>query len=528
MSRARLELEERLRELAPAFKAGIEPPDSLHVSIMARATAIPEQARRSIVRELSIAMALIVFVALMAFGFSRLHSMPPGLVKRSPSPSPVSGVIPWLPLAANADKAQPPKILWPDQAAQDIRQTVTDVTPVLLPSTIPAGLQAQLYDDASSFSVNYVATDGRKISFAIVVPNPAPGTGNVRQTRPLYRGVRADYQVDDATIPTSHRWLMWNEPGPSVQGQPGVPYFLSTEGLTESQFWTVANSVGPIPAPKAVRPCGVGDLYAVSNGGNGATGHVIYSIALANHSSTPCAVTGFPGLKLIDNQGLVVPLEVVDEAGGVMGTGNGQIASGVLQANQLAPVAHQGGAYAYVEFEWYFCGRTPPAISAVDLSLPGSSRSVRVPLLNEGGPSIPSRCDDPSMGKRLLLGPIQPPAADQVVTASPQWQVALIAPTQMAAGTTVDYTVTLTNISNSPIVFDTCPTYDEGFTPTALVAYQLNCGALNPVQPGASLTFAMRFTVSPKTAAGPEKFLWALRGPDMSASAAQLVSVTAR
>jgi hypothetical protein len=86
--------------------------------------------------------------------------------------------------------------------------------------------------------------------------------------------------------------------------------------------------------------------------------------------------------------------------------------------------------------------------------------------------------------------------------------------------------VTLTNISNSPIVFDTCPAYDEGFTPYALVAYQLNCGALNPVQPGASITFAMRFTVSPKTSAGPEKFLWVLRGPDMSASAGQVVTVT--
>ena len=39
---------------------------------------------------------------------------------------------------------------------------------------------------------------------------------------------------------------MWSEPGtmtnPELAG-PGVPYFLSASGLTDSEFWQVANSL---------------------------------------------------------------------------------------------------------------------------------------------------------------------------------------------------------------------------------------------------------------------------------------------
>jgi hypothetical protein len=36
---------------------------------------------------------------------------------------------------------------------------------------------------------------------------------------------------------------------PALQVKPayGVPYILSTQGLTEAAFWQVANSMGPAP-----------------------------------------------------------------------------------------------------------------------------------------------------------------------------------------------------------------------------------------------------------------------------------------
>ena len=38
---------------------------------------------------------------------------------------------------------------------------------------------------------------------------------------------------------------MWNEPGTwsPPNGLPGVPYFLATTGFSETDFWSMANSV---------------------------------------------------------------------------------------------------------------------------------------------------------------------------------------------------------------------------------------------------------------------------------------------
>lgn len=369
MSGPDVELEERLRQLAPVFKDGIEPPATLHVSVMA-ATAAPHSPvrRPTMLRDLSLTAALIAFVALLAFGFSRLHAVPPGPIKPPPSASPAARVIPWIPTPATPLKLQSPRTLAVDQAAQDVRQTVTNVTPVLLPAAIPSGFQAQLYDDDRSFSAKYVAADGRQIMFSIVVPNPGPGNANVKQSRPTYRGVRADYQVDDGAVPTSHRWLMWNEPGTALDGQPGVPYFLTTDGFTETEFWTIANSIGPIPAP-----------------------------------ATPAA--------------------------------------------------------------------PPPAL-------------------------------------RVTLAGV---------------------PDTLVAGQTLRYTVTITNESGAPLWSETCPDYEQGFTPGGLDSYALNCAPLGRLEAGASATFAMEFTLrpSPKGPTGPQHFMWRLHGTYTGGSASKAVTVSA-
>jgi hypothetical protein len=64
--------------------------------------------------------------------------------------------------------------------------------------------------------------------------------------------VNALYQVDSKSPPTSRKFIDWGEPGtasPNLQIKPeyGVPYYLSTEGLTEAEFWPVANSIGVVP-----------------------------------------------------------------------------------------------------------------------------------------------------------------------------------------------------------------------------------------------------------------------------------------
>jgi hypothetical protein len=476
-------------------------------------------------RELSLAAALVAFVGLLAFGFSRLHSVTPGPVKHSPSPSPVSRVIPWIATPATPLKGQSPKTLTVEQAAQDVRRTVTDVKPLLLPGTaIPSGFQAQLYDDNGGFSVVYLSADGRKITFSIVVPNPAPGTANARQSQLVYHGVRADYQVDDATVPTSHRWLMWNEPGTPIGGQPGVPYFLTTDGFTETEFWAIAKSVGPISAAATPPTCRLADLYIGWFAGNGAGGHILSTVGIANHGNTACSLTGYPGISLITAQGSAVSLPLQQASGGWVGPTAGGPA--VLQPKQSEPVPYTRFDGASFTFEWWYCDGTQPQVSGADITLPGVAGVRRMTF---GGPGTGSRCDTPAQGRMLLVGPIQSTADDSVSLTPPALRVTLAGvPDTLVAGQTLHYQVTITNASSAPIAFDTCPAYDEGFTPDALVSYVLNCAPVGRLDAGASATFAMEFTVRPypKAPTGQQKFLWRLHGFFTDASATRLLNVS--
>jgi len=148
-------------------------------------------------------------------------------------------------------------VMTPDQAAAVVRGTVKNTRPVLLPTVLPDnGYDAGLYADADGFNIRYQSDQRDKsIDFGIVAPNPPPGGSasqatavkfrNALPTKSTARGY-AEYFVYDPTSPTSQRWLMWTEPGtmanPDLAGG-GVPYFLATSGLTDKEFWQVANSL---------------------------------------------------------------------------------------------------------------------------------------------------------------------------------------------------------------------------------------------------------------------------------------------
>ncbi len=129
-----------------------------------------------------------------------------------------------------------------------IRATVTGANPLVLPSTIPADWSAVVTNLSSSFfSVVYTSPDGTKeVDFAIIVPNPGPPGPHGSQVNPVFHDDKNSlYQVQDTTQPLTPRFLMWNEPGTWAEpnGLPGVPYALSTTGLTEVEFWATANSL---------------------------------------------------------------------------------------------------------------------------------------------------------------------------------------------------------------------------------------------------------------------------------------------
>jgi hypothetical protein len=129
-----------------------------------------------------------------------------------------------------------------------IRLTVTGAHPLLLPSAIPQDWSAVVTNLGTSFfSVTYKSPDATKeVDFAIVVPNPGPPGPRGSQRNPRFHGdLHSLYQVGDKTQRSSPRFLMWNEPGTwsEPNGLPGVPYALSTTGLTDAEFWAIANSL---------------------------------------------------------------------------------------------------------------------------------------------------------------------------------------------------------------------------------------------------------------------------------------------
>jgi hypothetical protein len=158
----------------------------------------------------------------------------------------------WTLLKAGPSSAPPPNApattMTPAEAETFIRKLVTTARPVLVPSQLPAGfVEASVNAAADNFTVEYRTPQRDKsIYFGIVVANPPPGTKQTVTRAVTFRGVTAQYQVYDPASPLSQRWLMWNEPGTMAQQMtkaPGLPYFLSTDGLTDQEFWQLANSL---------------------------------------------------------------------------------------------------------------------------------------------------------------------------------------------------------------------------------------------------------------------------------------------
>ena len=169
------------------------------------------------------------------------RTVQPGNVIPSPAPSGASITV---------------KALSPAAAEALIRKTVTATSPVLLPASLPPGMDANVDVSSEYFSVTY-RTDQRdkEIDLGSVVANPPPGSAASADTSVPFRHSMAmkyrpsgyaEYFVYDPTDPTSNRWLMWIEPGTMSAGgtpQSGVSYFLFARGLTDAEFWQVANSL---------------------------------------------------------------------------------------------------------------------------------------------------------------------------------------------------------------------------------------------------------------------------------------------
>jgi hypothetical protein len=455
---------------------------------------------------------------------------------RGPAENPK--VIPWI---STRDVYHPNEItssmrfLSAGQAANAIKATVAQVDPLLLPTAIPADSDAYLAADRSRFNVTYVSKAAEQRVFVSVgTTDPPPLEPRSAVSTIPFRKTLARYGVDEPSVAGSYRSLMWTEPG-TWTGQAdvqGVPYFLSATGMTDVQFWQLANSVGPIPWPPVPGPCQATDLDAIFGGGNGAGGHVIYSVLFGNHGTAPCSLQGSPQLFLTVDDGSVVANRQIDSNPTVPVPA----APVVLKPAMPAPVPNQAvSGHAVLVFEWNYCPGPAPMVTGLLLNLPGGGGKVGV-RMGQWGPGwlSPSRCDDdPIQGHVLEVGPFQAAAPHEPGQTLPeQLAVGLHAPSSVIAGQPLHYDVTLTNVSGAPFHFDRCPAYREAMdtVPRKMVVgiYELNCVSVGTLAPNGTVTFAMVLEIPVDAPTGPQELSWRYGDFLTDGGAATTITVSSR
>ena len=190
------------------------------------------------------AICTVVAIALVA---CRSSSSAPTSSSGVQSPATATATITPIP----NDKTTVVAGLTPAQAADLIARTVTGSRPLLFPNAIPDGWTGEAsFPDHSDFFVRFASPDGSKmLSFALIAANGREPEAHTVQTEPKFHNdARSLYQVQDSTDPTSFRWLQWDEPGlyGANASSPTVPYYLDASGLTDAEFWAIANSLHPI------------------------------------------------------------------------------------------------------------------------------------------------------------------------------------------------------------------------------------------------------------------------------------------
>lgn len=240
---------EKLRtEIRAAFEkeqAAHPPIAALRRNVVATVTAHQRPARNFqwVALAAALVLGILVVVGLMSTRFANRANLPvPAATAPAASPSATPSELP------SPSPSPSPSPMTVAAAESLIRGTVTGARPLLLPSVSPTYSSARVTNlSSSSFEVTYTSSDGtQSVTFAIIVANPPPPGSHGSQSSPNFRGDRRSlYQVDDTTQVTSSRFLMWNEPGTwsEPNGLPGVPYYLRSEGLTDAEFWSIANSL---------------------------------------------------------------------------------------------------------------------------------------------------------------------------------------------------------------------------------------------------------------------------------------------
>jgi hypothetical protein len=243
----------------------------------------------------------------------------------------------------------------------------------------------------------------------------------------------------------------------------------------------------------AYRPCTARDLAGRTTGGGAGLGVGTQQLTFTNISRTPCTLSGGPRALI-----------GVTRAGGhvvVMGPGTGA----GRHLDEVANLLPGAVGYADVIGPRYSKCISDPTYASLEVEL--ADHTVVAIATPKPWERLTVGChyDLTAFGTphHYLPEPTYPTDPLVATTTMPQ---------QVVAGTTIDYTVTLSNPTAKTVPLSPCPSYEEAVNVFGVhdtidghdLTYQLNCAGNTTVAPGEALTFAMRIPAP----AGPGFAKW--------------------
>jgi hypothetical protein len=284
----------------------------------------------------------------------------------------------------------------------------------------------------------------------------------------------------------------------------------SAEAVTSSPAQAAISSTIPV----IVEPCHASDLSAAAGLGGAATGHLSQPFVLTNTSAQSCVLQGYPtrvqgwqgffwqplafteGTFFIQEDRTPSPVELAPggQAELIIGTddacNDGNVGIGKLFSRLLMTLPDQSSLVLDAPVN-AFCGLNVSSFHP--LPVPESSPP----------PPTPGPWD--------------------------ALQFELHAPVTATAGTTLSYTVTVSNPKDADVVFDPCPTWnaiiDNVVGPKGMtqVSGPIDCASTPAVPAHGAITVQMHTKVP--AAAGTAKFVWWLSG--RTEGAGELLTIVA-
>ncbi|MGH9129477.1 MAG: DUF4232 domain-containing protein [Acidimicrobiales bacterium] len=250
---------------------------------------------------------------------------------------------------------------------------------------------------------------------------------------------------------------------------------------------------GPPPPPTNARPCTATDLSVSKAYNNGGGGHLDQYFELRNTSASTCILSGFPGV-------------VATQAGrpDAVGTDGGFfVGHGDTPADMAPGGRTRLGIETNSDCSAFPGGRAgvPPYHSVV-VTIPGGGKVTLHGSFAVVCGLFVGAFDVPQAPPRYSQPPLEGATAR------------LELPSSVAAGTTLDYVVDLTNPTGRAMELNPCPSYQQG-----KALFQLDCANVHSLAPDHTVRYAMQQAIPAGTPTGPTDVYWSLAGAlDIAAS----------